>query len=73
MKAEGFFGIGITILLLVAVMLYVQSYADAIQNSTTVDNSTKTFVSFTPVLLAMGIFILAGLGIVMVALEMKNK
>lgn len=73
MKTEAFFGIGLTILLLLAVMIYVQSYANAIQNSTTVDNQTKTFVSFTPTLLGIAMFALSALFIIMVALEMKNR
>jgi len=73
MKTELFIGLGFSLLLIIAVLFYVQGYSNAIQNSTTVDNQTKTFVSFTPTLLGIGAFVLGGLFIVMVAVEMRKS
>jgi uncharacterized membrane protein YidH (DUF202 family) len=73
MKTEGFLGLGLAALILLAVLLYAQGYAEAIQNSTTVDAQTKMFVSFVPLLLSIGIFVLTALFIVMVALELRRS
>jgi uncharacterized membrane protein YidH (DUF202 family) len=73
MKTEGFLGLGLAVLLLLAVLLYVQGYANAIQNSTTVDAQTKVFVSVVPMFLAIGIFVLTGLFIVVVAIELRKS
>lgn len=73
MKAEGIFGIFLSIMLMLAMLLYVSGYTSAIANDTSIDNATKSFVSFTPTLLGIGIFVLSALLIVVVAKTIKEK